>query len=52
METEAERISAEKALEILKRDGIIITADEAKIVLEFLYQMSEIVIKQYLKKAS
>lgn len=52
METEAERISPEKALEILKRDGVIATTDEAKIILEFLYQMAEIVVDQYLKKAS
>ncbi len=50
METEAERISPEKALEILKRDGIIVTANEAKIILEFLYQMAEIVVDQCLKK--
>ncbi len=52
METEAERISPEKAIEILKRDGVIVTADEAKIILEFLYQMAEIVVDQCLKKAS
>ncbi len=50
METEVERISPEKAKEILKKDGVIATADEAKIILEFLYQMAGIVVDQYLKK--
>lgn len=52
METEVERISPEKAIEILKKDGIEVTINEAIIILEFLYQIAEITVEQYLKKAS
>jgi hypothetical protein len=52
MESEVVRISPEKAIEILKKDGLEVTLDEAKLILEFLYQMAEIVVDQYLKKAS
>jgi hypothetical protein len=52
METEAERISPEKAIQILKKDGIEVTINEAIIILEFLYQIAEIAVDQYLKKAS
>lgn len=52
METEAERISPEKAIQILKKDGIEVTKNEAIIILEFLYQIAKITLDQYLKKAS
>ncbi|MBN8717930.1 MAG: hypothetical protein J0H85_00680 [Sediminibacterium magnilacihabitans] len=52
MVSEAERISPEKAIEILKRDGVEVTLEEAKIILDFLYGMAEIVVEQHLKKAS
>ena len=52
METEAERISPEKAIQTLKKDGIEVTIDEAKLILQFLYQIAEITVDQYLKKAS
>ena len=52
MEFEREKISPEQAIEILKRDGVMVSADEAKIILKFLYQMAEIVVDQYLQKAS
>jgi hypothetical protein len=49
---ESEKITPEKALEILKRDCIEVTLEEAKFILEFFYQMADIVVEQYLKKAS
>ena len=52
MESEVVRISPEKAIEILKKDGLEVTLDEAKLILEFLYQMAEIAVDQYLKKAN
>ncbi|WP_423147787.1 hypothetical protein [Rubrolithibacter danxiaensis] len=52
MEFEEERISPKKATEILKKDGLEVTLDEAKIILEFLYQMAEIVVDQYLEKVN
>jgi hypothetical protein len=42
MEIEEEKISPEKALEILKKDGLEVT-------LEFLSLMAEIVVDQYLE---
>ena len=50
MDTEAVRISPEKAIEILEKDGLEVTLDETKLILEFLYQMAEIVVDQYLEK--
>jgi len=53
METSVnDKITAEKAVEILKKDGLEVTLDQAKLILEFLYQMAEIVVDQHLKKAS
>lgn len=52
MEPEVERISPEKAIDILKKDGLVVSLEEANIILEFLYQMAEIVVDQYMKKAS
>ena len=52
MESEVVRISPEKAIEIFKKDGLEVSLDEAKRILEFLYQMAEIAVDQYLKKAS
>jgi hypothetical protein len=49
MEIEEEKISPEKALEILKKDGLEVTLEQAKIILEFLYLMAEIVVDQYLE---
>lgn len=50
MESEAERITPEKAKEIFKKDGIDVTIAEAKIILEFLYPIAEIIVEQYLGK--
>lgn len=43
-----DNIRPEKAKELLLEDGIDVTIDEAKIILDFLYLMSEIVVDQYL----
>ena len=50
MEFEAERISPQKAIEILKKDGLEVTVEQADI-LEFLYQMANIVVDQYLERS-
>lgn len=50
MENEEERITPEKAIEILKKDGLEVSLDEAKILLDFLYQMADVVVAQYLRK--
>ncbi len=52
MEIEEEKISPERAIEILKKDGLEVTLEQAKLIVEFLYQMADIVVDQYLKKAN
>lgn len=47
---EIERLPPEKAVELLKKDGIEVTEEQAKIILIFLYEMADIVIDQYLAK--
>lgn len=42
------RISPEKAMELLLNDGIAVDIEQTKIILEFLYEMSEIVVTTYL----
>lgn len=43
-----DKISPEKAQQILFEDGIDVTVEQAKTILEFLYLMSEIVVNQHL----
>lgn len=45
-----ERILPEKAVELLRKDGIDVTEEQAKFILEFLYEMAGIVVDQYLSK--
>lgn len=45
---EMERIPPEKAVELLRKDGIEVTEEQAKIILDFLYEMAGIVVDQYL----
>ncbi len=47
-----DKITPEKAIEILRKDGLEVTLEQAKLILEFLYQMADIVVEQHLKKAS
>ena len=42
------RIPPEKAMELLRKDGIEVTEEQAKVILEFLYEMADIVVAQYL----
>jgi hypothetical protein len=46
---EVKRISPEKAIELLRDDGVEVTIEQAKVILEFMYQMAEIVVDQYLR---
>jgi endonuclease III-like uncharacterized protein len=50
MDEPAERISTEKAMQLLKDDGVIVNEEQAKIILNFLCEMSEIVVDQYFKQ--
>ena len=38
-------------MELLKKDGIEVTEDQAKLILIFLYEMADIVVDQYLSKS-
>lgn len=45
-----ERIAPEKAIALLKADGIEVNNEQAKIILDFLYEMAEIVVDTYFKQ--
>lgn len=47
-EEEIDRIKPHKAIELLRKDGIDVDAEQAKIILDFLYEMAEIVVDTYL----
>ncbi|MBN8859335.1 MAG: hypothetical protein J0H29_13160 [Sphingobacteriales bacterium] len=42
------RITPDKAIEILRKDGIDVHIEEAQIILDFLYSMANIVVEQYI----
>lgn len=44
-----DRISPEKAVEILKANGKEVTAEEAQIILDFLYKMANLTVKLLLE---
>lgn len=41
------RITPDKAIELLQKDGIYVNMEEAQIILDFLYSMANIVVEQY-----
>ncbi len=43
-------ISQEKAVKLLKEDGIEVTIEQAKVILDFMYGMAEIVVEQFLDR--
>jgi hypothetical protein len=45
-----QNISAEKAAEILKMKGLILTEKEVKEILDFLYKMAKLEVKEMLNK--
>lgn len=45
---EIDRITSQKAMQLLRKDGINVEVDQAKIILDFLYEMAEIVVDTYL----
>ncbi len=50
METfEIDKIPPEKAFEILKKNGHIVTVEQAKIILELLNKLANIAVSQYLR---
>lgn len=47
-EEEIGRITPQKAMVLLRKDGIDLDLEQTKIVLDFLYEMAEIVVDTYL----
>lgn len=51
METsEKGRITPEKAREILKKDGLVVTTEQAKLILDLLYKLADITLRTLLRK--
>lgn len=50
MENDVKRIPPEKAIALLKDDGIEVTVEQVKVILDFMYEIADIVVNQYLKK--
>ena len=42
-------IKPEIAVEVLKKNGITVTIDEAKTILEFMYFLADLAMDQYFK---
>jgi hypothetical protein len=42
------KITPEKALEILRKHGLEVTLEQAKAILDFLYKVAHIAVKDYL----
>lgn len=49
-EVQMEKLSAEQAAELLRKNGIDVSLEQAAIILEFLHVLASILIAQYLKK--
>lgn len=50
MLTEKRNITPEKAVEILKKHGTIVTLEEAKIMLDLMYKFAKLAVNQIVKK--
>ncbi|CAL1519192.1 hypothetical protein MMC2321_02937 [Chitinophaga sp. MM2321] len=48
---EKEKITPQQAIQILQKDGIVTNQTEAKIILDFLYIIAEIVVDTYLENS-
>lgn len=44
-----EIITIKQAQKLLKEDGILLDEDQTKLVIDFLYDMAEIAVDQYLE---
>lgn len=45
---ENDRITPQRAMQLLKKDGIVVDVGQAKIILDFLCEIAEIVVDTYL----
>jgi hypothetical protein len=48
MDEENDRITAQRAMQLLKKDSIVVDVGQAKTILDFLYEIAEIVVDTYL----
>lgn len=46
---EKRTLTPEKAVEILKKYGTIVTVEEAKLILDFMYKLAKLSVEQYVK---
>lgn len=49
MLNEKRAVTPEKAAEILKKHGTVVTLEEAKIILNLMYIIGKLAVKQYVK---
>lgn len=49
MEQPTSKLTPQKAVEILKQEGMEVTLEEAEKILDFLRNLAKIVVKHYLK---
>jgi hypothetical protein len=47
---DVERLPPEKAMEILRKEGLEVSYKEAELILEFLYKFAKTAISIYMKK--
>ena len=47
--TEKRGVTPEHAVKILKSHGTIVTIEEAKIILDFMYKIGKLSVEQYVK---
>jgi hypothetical protein len=45
-----EKMSPEKAMSILKQHGTIVTHEEAKLIVDFLYKLASISVEIYMNR--
>jgi len=46
---ERRTITPQKAVEILKQNGTIVTLEEAKLILDLMYKIAKLSVEQYIK---
>jgi hypothetical protein len=47
---EKRTLTPEKTIEILKKHGTIVTVDEAKLILDFVYKFAKLTLDQIFRK--
>ncbi len=48
-DTKTKRITPKIAVEILKEHGTKVTLDEARLILDFMYNIAKLSVEQYIK---